>query len=115
MPPGKRQDLPPGLVAQEVEKMVARAGLGWTRVLGLTIAQWTSLVTALLTALFGYLVGTLLARTILPMVTRRTESDLDDTLLARVGAQAGLPICLAAQRYVHIPPSCAMIRLLCSV
>jgi hypothetical protein len=47
----------PGAVAREVEKMVARAGLAWTRILGLTIAEWTTLGTSLLAVLVAYLVG----------------------------------------------------------
>jgi small-conductance mechanosensitive channel len=77
----------PGAVAREVEKMAARAGLAWTRVLGLTIAEWTTLATSLLAVLFAYLLGTLLIRRVLPPLVRRTASDLDDRLLAKAGSQ----------------------------
>jgi hypothetical protein len=38
------------------------------------------------TPVLGYLTGTFLVGAILPLVTRRTQSDLDDELLAKVGS-----------------------------
>lgn len=76
----------PGQIAREVEKAVARAGLAWTRILGLTIADWANLGTALLAAVLAYLASTLLIRRILPPLAQPTTSELDDQLLEQTGS-----------------------------
>ena len=76
----------PGPVARAVESMVTRVGLAWTRVLGLTIPQWVTVGTSLLSVLVAYLFGTLLIRRLLPALVRRTSGELDDLLLAGVGS-----------------------------
>jgi hypothetical protein len=76
----------PGPVARAVESMVTRVGLAWTRVLGLTIPEWVTVGTSLLSVLVAYLFGTLLIRRVLPALARRTSGELDDLLLEGVGS-----------------------------
>jgi small-conductance mechanosensitive channel len=58
--------------------------LAWTRILGLTIPEWITLGISLLTLLLAYLAGTLLIRRVLPSLTRRTPTELDDRILEKV-------------------------------
>jgi len=75
----------PGVIQQEVAKLVARAGLTWTTFLGLSVTDWIALIGSLLLVLFGYLVGTWLIRRALPRVVRRTPTEFDDRFLVAVG------------------------------
>jgi MscS family membrane protein len=75
----------PGVLQQEVEKLVTRAGLARTQVLGLTVIEWLSLAGSLLLVLAGYLIGTWLIRRVLRRIVRRTPTEFDDRLLEAVG------------------------------
>jgi hypothetical protein len=75
----------PGVLQQEVEKLVTRAGLARTQVLGLTVTEWISLAGSLLLVLAGYLIGTWLIRRFLRRIVRRTPTEFDDRLLEAVG------------------------------
>jgi small-conductance mechanosensitive channel len=75
----------PGLVEREVEEALVRAGLARTAILGLTLVDWISLGRFALKVGLGYLAGTLLIRWVLPLITRRTQTEWDDRLLAKVG------------------------------
>ncbi len=76
----------PGLVARGVEMVTAQTGLVWTYFLGLATPDWINLGISLLIVVVGYLLGTLLIRRILPAITRRTPTELDDRFLERVGS-----------------------------
>ncbi len=75
----------PGVIQQEVAKLVRRAGLARTEVLGLTVTEWISLVGSILLVLGGYLIGTWLIRRALLRLVRRTPTGFDDRFLAAVG------------------------------
>jgi MscS family membrane protein len=75
----------PGRIAQEVTKVVARAGLARTEILGLSAADWINLGISLVLVLAGYLLGTWLIRSILPRVVRRTPTTFDDEALKAIG------------------------------
>jgi MscS family membrane protein len=75
----------PGALQQEVEKLVTRAGLARTKVLGLTVIEWLSLAGSLLLVLGGYLIGTWLIRRLLPRLVHRTATQFDDRFLEAVG------------------------------
>jgi len=75
----------PGVIQQEVAKLVTRAGLARTKVLGLAVTDWITLVGSLLLVLIGYLIGTWLIRRVLRRIVRRTPTEFDDRFLAAVG------------------------------
>ncbi len=75
----------PGVIQKEVAKLVARAGLARTKVLGLAVTEWLSLAGSLLLVLAGYLIGTWLIRRVLLRIVRRTPTEFDDRFLAAVG------------------------------
>ncbi len=75
----------PGVIQQEVAKLVRRAGLSRTEVLGLTVTEWISLAGSILLVLGGYLIGTWLIRRALLRLVRRTPTGFDDRFLAAVG------------------------------
>jgi MscS family membrane protein len=77
----------PGVLQQEVEKLVTRAGLTRTQVLGLTVMEWLSLAGSLLLVLAGYLIGTWLIRRVLLRIVRSTPTEFDDRLLEAVGGE----------------------------
>ena len=79
----------PGALQQEVAKLVARAGLARTKVLGLTVTEWLALVGSLLLVLAGYLIGTWLIRRVLRRIVRRTATEFDDQFLKAVGNTTG--------------------------
>jgi len=74
----------PGVLQQEVEKLVTRAGLARTQVLGLAVTEWLSLAGSLLLVLAGYLIGTWLIRRVLRRIVRRTPTEFDDRLLEAI-------------------------------
>jgi MscS family membrane protein len=86
----------PGVLQQEVEKLVTRAGLARTQVLGLTVSAWLSLAASLLLVLGGYLIGTWLIRRVLHRIVRRTPTEFDDRLLAAVGGDVRWLVVLLA-------------------
>ena len=75
----------PGVIQQEVARLVARAGLARTRVLGLRVTDWISLGGSLLLVLVSYLVSTWLIQRVLRRIVRRIPTDLDDRLLDAAG------------------------------
>jgi MscS family membrane protein len=75
----------PGVVQRAVTQLVARAGLGRTQVLGLSVTDWISLGGSLLLVLVSYLVSTWLVRRVLLRIVDRIPTDLDDRLLAAAG------------------------------
>ncbi len=75
----------PGVIAQQVTRLTARAGLATAEFLGLSITDWVNLGISILWVLIGYLLGTWLIKGILPRVVRGTATELDDRLLAAVG------------------------------
>jgi MscS family membrane protein len=77
----------PGVIQQEVIKLVARAGLARTQILGLAVTDWVVLGGSLLLVLAGYLIGTWLIRRGLRRIVRRTPTEFDDRLLAAVGGE----------------------------
>jgi small-conductance mechanosensitive channel len=77
----------PGLIQQEVTRLVTRAGLARTQVLGLSVTDWILLGGSLLLVLAGYLIGTWLIRRGLRRLVRRTPTEFDDRLLAAVGGE----------------------------
>jgi len=86
----------PGVLQQEVEKLVARAGLARTRVLGLTVIEWLSLGGSLLLVLGGYLIGTWLIRHVLRRIVRRTPTEFDDRVLEAVAGDVRWLVVLLA-------------------
>ena len=77
----------PGVIQEEVEELVARAGLASTTFLGLAVTDWLVLGGSLLVVLAGYLIGTWLIRGVLPRVVRRTPSEFDDLFLDAIGGE----------------------------
>jgi MscS family membrane protein len=75
----------PGLIARGVEELAEETGLAYTYFLGLSTPDWINLGISLLIVVLGYLAGTLLIRRILPPITRRTPTELDDRLLEKIG------------------------------
>ena len=86
----------PGVLQQEVEQLVARAGLARTRFLGLTVSEWLSLGGSLLLVLGGYLLGTWLIRRVLRRIVRRTSTEFDDRVLEAVGGDVRWLVVLLA-------------------
>jgi len=76
----------PDRLQQEVNTLVARVGLARTTVLGIAAADWINLGISVLFVLVGYLLGTWLIRRLLPRLTRRTPTPLDDAILQTVGS-----------------------------
>jgi MscS family membrane protein len=75
----------PGVVQEQVEELVARAGLARTTVLGITITDWVLLLGSLLMVVAGYAIGTWLTRSLLPRVVQRTPTEFDDMFLDAIG------------------------------
>ena len=75
----------PGLIARGVEEVAVETGLAYTYFLGLATSDWMNLGISLLIVFLGYLASTLLIRRLLPLLTRRTPTGLDDRLLEKVG------------------------------
>jgi small-conductance mechanosensitive channel len=77
----------PGRIAEAVYQVTMRAGLAWTEILGLTVADWINLGLSALYVLLAYLVGTWLVLGLLRSAVRRTPTELDDLLVAEVGSK----------------------------
>jgi small-conductance mechanosensitive channel len=75
----------PGRVEQQVEELVAIAGLGRATFLGLSVVNWINLAISLLYVFAGYAIGTWLIRRILVGVAGRTATEFDDRLLGAIG------------------------------
>jgi small-conductance mechanosensitive channel len=75
----------PGVVMEEVERLIEAAGLSDTSILGLRVADWINLAYSLVMVLAGYLIGTWLIRRVLPRAARRTSTDFDERLLQTAG------------------------------
>ena len=75
----------PGLIARGVEEVTAETGLAYTYFLGLSTSDWINLGISLFIVVLGYLAGTVLIRRILPLITQRTPTGLDDRLLEKLG------------------------------
>ncbi|NIV38502.1 MAG: hypothetical protein GWN58_56535, partial [Anaerolineae bacterium] len=75
----------PGLIARGVEEVAAETGLAYTYFLGLSTSDWINLGISLFIVVLGYLAGTVLIRRILPLITQRTPTGLDDRLLDKLG------------------------------
>jgi MscS family membrane protein len=76
----------PGSLARGVENVAASAGLSGVTFLGLATSDWINLGLSLILVVLGYLFGTLLIRKILPPLTHRTPTELDDRFLERVSS-----------------------------
>jgi MscS family membrane protein len=92
----------PDRLAREVEEFVASTGLGPTTFLGLPTADWANLFVSLLIVLFGYLLGTLLIRRLLPPVVRRTVAAYDDRLLAQIGPDLRWLVVIFLSQYATV-------------
>jgi len=86
----------PGVIQQEVIKLVARAGLARTQVLGLAVTDWIALMGSILLVFSGYLVGTWLIQRVLRRIVRRTATEFDDRFLAAVGGDVRWLVVLLA-------------------
>ena len=76
----------PGPVQKEVERMVARAGLTRTQILGLTVSDWISLLLSGLYVFIGYLVATLLTRRVIRKVFSSIFESLDQHLINKISS-----------------------------
>lgn len=76
----------PGPLAQIVETYTTRIGLEATNFLGISVSDWINLGFSAFLVLMGYLFGTWIIRRLLPRLSRRTPSPLDDALLKAVGS-----------------------------
>ena len=79
----------PDRIQQVVETLAVRAGLSWTYVLGLSVADWINLGISVLIGLAGYLLGTLLIKVILPRVARRMQSQAGHAIIETAGPGMG--------------------------
>jgi MscS family membrane protein len=92
----------PGVIQQELAKLVARAGLARTTFLGLTVTDWIALGGSLLVVLAGYLIGTWLIRRVLPRLARRTATQFDDRFLEAVGGDVRWLVVLLILHFVTV-------------
>ncbi|MFC2037536.1 mechanosensitive ion channel family protein [Chloroflexota bacterium] len=89
----------PGVLAEQVSELTREAGLAGESFLGLGADDWINLGISLLAVLAGYLIGTWLIRWILPRVTRRTATELDDRLLQATGSDIRWLVVLLVLRF----------------
>ena len=75
----------PGAVQEQVETLVARAGLARATFLGLSVTDWLLLLGSVLIIVVGYAIGTWLVRHLLPRVVKRTPTEFDDRSLEAIG------------------------------
>ena len=75
----------PGAIDQSVERVASATGLDTAIFLGLYATDWINLGISLCLVLAGYLIGTWLIRSGLPLAVRRTSTEFDNKLLAAVG------------------------------
>ena len=92
----------PGMIAQEVTKLAARAGLTATEFWGLSLVDWVNLGLSLLWVLLGYLLGTWLIKSLLPRAVRRTTTGLDDTLLKAISNNIRWLVVLVVLRFATV-------------
>jgi len=76
----------PSPLEEAVAQVADSTGIDRVFFLGLTGEDWINLGISLLIVVVGYLLGTLLIRRILPAITHRTPTELDDRFLERVGS-----------------------------
>ena len=67
------------------DEVAQQTGLAGTTILGLGIEDWFSLAASLLLVVFAYLIGTWMIRWLIPRLTARTKTDLDDRLMDVAG------------------------------
>ena len=75
----------PGPVAILVADYVQQAGIGATKFLGLSLANWIDLGISLLTILVGYALSAWIVNGLLPRLAKRTATTLDDKIIEAVG------------------------------
>jgi hypothetical protein len=75
----------PDALTMAADEMAQQAGLAGTTFLGLGVEDWFSLAASLLLVLIAYLVGTWVERWLIPRLTARTKTDIDDNLFQEVG------------------------------
>ena len=75
-----------GPLQQEVEQLVTRAGLSTTKVLGLKVTDWISLLISAIYILIGYLISTYVVNRSLKRFIQQAPAGLDPNLLDKIGA-----------------------------
>ena len=75
-----------GPIQQEVERMVTRAGLSRTKILGLRVTEWINLILAALYMLLGYLISVFIVRRGLRRFIKRAPAGMDPKLLDKIGS-----------------------------
>ena len=77
--------LAPGVLTEQVSEITRSVGLDRTTILGLRAEDWINLLLSVVLVLATYVLAGWLLQSILRRLVRRTESELDDALLAAVG------------------------------
>lgn len=77
----------PGLIEEEVSRLVSEIGVDEQTFLGLGIDDWIIFGISVLGVLAGYIFGTWLIRRALPRAVMRTPTQMDDRLLEASGAE----------------------------
>jgi small-conductance mechanosensitive channel len=75
-----------GPLQQEVEQMVARAGLSATKIFGLRVTEWINLLLAAFYMLIGYLISVFVVRRGLHRFVKRAPAGLDSDLLDKISS-----------------------------
>ena len=75
-----------GPIQQEVEQLVARAGLSTTKILGLKVTDWISLLISAFYVLIGYLISGYVVKRGLRRFIQRAPAGLDPNLLDKISS-----------------------------
>ncbi len=76
----------PGLIQQEVENIVVRAGLSRTQILGLNITDWIDILLSIIYLLIGSLLSSYLVKKAFQQVESRAPKDLDQQYVQKISA-----------------------------
>ena len=92
----------PGLLYQEVERLVGETKLAKRTFLGLGIYDWIYLGVSLLAVLLIYLFATWLVKRIFPRLVRRTGPKIDDRLLKAAGGEIRWLVVMLTLQFVTL-------------
>ena len=76
----------PGPIQQEVEKIIVRAGLSRTQVLGLNITDWVDILLSIIYILIGSILGGYLVKKAFQQVESRAPQGLNQEYVEKIGA-----------------------------
>lgn len=76
----------PGPIQQEVEKIIVRAGLSRTQVLGLNITDWVNLLLSIIYILIGSILGSYLVKKAFQHFESRAPQGLNQEYVEKIGA-----------------------------